>query len=166
MANLRVLVVDDDAAMREVLAEGLQRKGFDVVTTASVSEALACISTGAFDALLSDLHLSGPGDGLTLASAMRRAHPQAATIIQTGYPLLEKAANAILLEADDFLAKPTGIGLVVEAIHHRLANPHLGAQARKESAPAVLSITDGFSKAETARAPIQPPRPDQLSSIA
>ena len=76
----RVLVVDDDEAVRNMVQEGLRRDGFEVVTAANVSDALRHIATQKFDVLLSDLHMPLPGDGFTLVSAMRHTHPQALTI--------------------------------------------------------------------------------------
>lgn len=82
----RILLVDDDKSNRDSLGMVLQFSGFDVVTAADVSEALAQIGAQAFDVLLTDLHMPDPGDGLTVASAMRHSHPKAATFIYSGYP--------------------------------------------------------------------------------
>jgi CheY-like chemotaxis protein len=53
----KVLVVDDDDAVRTMLQEGLQREGFEVVAASKVSDALKHIATEKFDVLLSDLHM-------------------------------------------------------------------------------------------------------------
>jgi CheY-like chemotaxis protein len=66
----RVLLVDDDGAVRAMMNEGLQRKGFEVTTDASVTEALRRIATESFDVLITDLHMPDPGDGFTVVSAM------------------------------------------------------------------------------------------------
>lgn len=77
----RILVVDDDKANRDSLGMVLQFSGFDVVTAADVNEALRQVGSQAFEVLLTDLHMPAPGDGLTVVSAMRHSHPNAATFI-------------------------------------------------------------------------------------
>ena len=87
----RVLVVDDDDAIRTMLQEGLQRDGCEVVAASNVSDALKHIATEKFDVLLSDLHMPLAGDGFTVVSAMRNTHPDALTVVLSGYPALAEA---------------------------------------------------------------------------
>src|SRR5580693_1672849 len=110
MTNPRVLVVDDNEAIRMMVQEGLQRDGFEVVAASNVSDALRHIATQKFDVLLSDLHTPLPGDGFTLVSAMRHTHPDALTLVLSGYPALDEAMAAILSQADEVLVKPVQIG--------------------------------------------------------
>ena len=112
----RLLLVDDNDDVRAVFQEGLQAHGFEVVAAASVNEALRLISTEKFDVLLSDLHMPDAGDGFTVVSAMRHAHPKAVTLVLSGYPALQEAMAAILLEADEVLVKPVGLAAVAELI--------------------------------------------------
>src|SRR5580700_8532661 len=133
MTTLRVLVVDDDESIRVMVKEGLQRDGFEVVAAANVSDALRHIATQKFDVLLSDLHMPLPGDGFTLVSAMRHTHPEALTIVLSGYPALSEAMAAILSQADEILVKPIQIGSIKELIRTRLAAPHTIKRAKTES---------------------------------
>src|SRR5271157_2533240 len=71
----RVLLVDDDDAVRAVMTETLGRKGFDVVAAASVTEALRLITIESFDVLITDLHMPHAGDGFTVVTAMRHSQP-------------------------------------------------------------------------------------------
>jgi CheY-like chemotaxis protein len=82
MANTKILLVDDDDLVRSMMGEELQQHGFDVTTVASVSEALKYISSNIYDVLLSDLHMSGACDGLTVVSAMRHTNPKAVTMFK------------------------------------------------------------------------------------
>src|SRR6185312_6355751 len=68
--GLRILVVDDDEDVRDVMSEVLHIAGASVVTAASASEGLAAFEAGAFDALVSDLGMPGE-DGLTLLGRIR-----------------------------------------------------------------------------------------------
>ena len=138
MTTPRVLVVDDDAAVRMMVQEGLQRDGFDVVAASNVSDALRHIVTQKFDVLLSDLHMPLPGDGFTLVSAMRHTHPDALTIILSGYPALSEAMAAIVSQADEILVKPFQIGPIKELIRTRLAEPRTIERVKVESVASIL----------------------------
>src|SRR5271157_4703404 len=94
----RVLLVDDDDAVRAVMTETLGRKGFDVVAAASVTEALRLITIESFYVLITDLHMPHAGDGFTVVTAMRHSHPNALTLIVSGYPDVQSAMATILLE--------------------------------------------------------------------
>ena len=122
MAGATILLVDDDEALRYMLATVLAEHGYDVTTAASVSEALKLITAGSYDVLLSDLHMPGRGDGLTVVSAMRHANPKAVTILLSAFPEMDAAAQAILLQTDQILVKPMNIPALIEAIEQRLAN--------------------------------------------
>src|ERR1700691_1749074 len=119
----KVLLAEDDDAVRGMLQAALERDGFDVVAVASVGQALGRIVAEKFDILLSDLHMPHAGDGFTVVSAMRHMHPKAATLVLSGYPELDEALSAIRLQADDVLVKPIEISLLRECIHRKLANP-------------------------------------------
>jgi CheY-like chemotaxis protein len=118
----RVLLAEDDDAVRSMLQQVLERDGFEVVAATSVKEALSRIATEEFDLLLSDLHMPKAGDGFTVVSAMRHTHPHAVTIILSGYPEVAEAMSAILAQADEVLAKPITIPSLREVIHRKLAN--------------------------------------------
>ncbi len=134
----RILVVDDDKANRDSLGMVLKFSGFDVVTAADVNEALKQIGSQAFDVLLTDLHMPGPGDGLTVASAMRHSHPKAATFIFSGYPEMSAAIAAILLQTDQVLLKPMAPGPLVETIRKRLKEGGIASVKDVESVATIL----------------------------
>jgi CheY-like chemotaxis protein len=117
-----ILLVDDDEALRHMLAAVLAENGYDVTTAGSVPEALKLISSGSYDVLLSDLHMPGKGDGLTVVSAMRHANPKAVTILLSAFPEMDAAAQAILLQTDQILVKPMNIPALIEVIEQRLAS--------------------------------------------
>jgi DNA-binding response OmpR family regulator len=116
----RILLVDENEIVRESLKEVLELSEFCVTTVKNVSEAIHLIDTEAFDVLLSDLHMPGAGDGFTVISAMRHKHPNAVTLLFTGYPALKEAMDAILLQADEVLVKPMPIREMVTLIRERL----------------------------------------------
>src|SRR5271163_1747610 len=138
MAIYKVLVVEDDDAVRLMLREGLQRNEFEVVDASNVRDALKLIATETFDVLVSDLHMPLAGDGFTLVSAMRHTHPNALTVVLSGYPALDEAMSAILSQADEIYTKPIRIGELRELIHTRLANPQSVKKAKAESVASIL----------------------------
>jgi CheY-like chemotaxis protein len=104
LPQARVLLVDNDGLIRTSLTLVLEFGGFEVVTATNVNDALKIIGSQDFDVLVSDLHMPGAGDGLTVVSAMRHSNRRAVTIIFSGYPAMkEAAAAAILLQADEIL---------------------------------------------------------------
>lgn len=138
MTTHRVLVVDDDDAVRSMVQAGLQRDGFEVVAASNVSEALRHIATEHFDVLLSDLHMPLAGDGFTVVSAMRHTHPKALTMVLSGYPALDEAMAAIISQADEIITKPFRIGSIKELIRARLANPLPVKRVQAESVASIL----------------------------
>ncbi|HXJ04846.1 MAG TPA: response regulator [Candidatus Acidoferrum sp.] len=138
MPKSRILLVDDNEDVRAVFKEGLEDHGFEVVPAASVNEALRLISTEDFDVLLSDLHMPDAGDGFTVVSAMRHAHPKAVTLVLSGYPALQEAMSAILLEADEVLVKPIGLSEITEIIQKKLSDPSSRKAIKKECVATIL----------------------------
>jgi ActR/RegA family two-component response regulator len=121
MVPEKLLLVDDDETIRYTLGVILRKHGFHVTVASTVTEALKYISSEVFDVLLSDLHMPGAGDGLTVVSAMRHANPKAVTILLSSFPHMDAAAQAILLQTDEILVKPMDVNMLVEAIKQRLA---------------------------------------------
>lgn len=120
MATTKLLLVDDETMLLESLSAIMTMHGFEVTTAKTVAEALRHISSKSFDVLLSDLHMPGAGDGLTVVSAMRHANPGAVTMLLSAFPQMTAAAQAILLQADEILVKPMDIPTLIEAIKQRV----------------------------------------------
>jgi CheY-like chemotaxis protein len=140
MATSRLLLVDDDEVIRLTLSRVLEQSGFSVTCAANVVEALKRIAAEPYDALLTDLHMPGAGDGLTVVSAMRHANPTAVTLLLSAFPHMEAAAQAILLQADEILLKPIEAKSIVHVIKNRMAmRPVRNRQI--ESVAAVLERT-------------------------
>jgi CheY-like chemotaxis protein len=134
----RVLLAEDDPAVRSMLQATLERGGYEVVAVPNVRDALRCIATESFDALLSDLHMPKAGDGFTVVSAMRHTHPHAATLVLTGYPAIDEALAAIRFQADEILMKPIQPESLREAIRTKLTNPVAQKPMPTESVASIL----------------------------
>jgi CheY-like chemotaxis protein len=81
MAIVRILLVEDDEVMSLSLTSVLAQFGCAITTATNVSQALRYISSERYDVLLSDLHMPGAGDGGSVIDAMRRANPEAVTLL-------------------------------------------------------------------------------------
>jgi len=143
MHKNRLLLVDDSDDLREIFQEGLETRGFEVVSAPTVNEALRHISAEDFDVLVSDLHMPDAGDGFTVVSAMRHAHPSAVTLVLSGYPALQEAMNAILLQADEVLLKPVNVATLTEHINRKLSNPQARTAVNKERVGEILERDSG-----------------------
>ncbi len=153
MARARVLVVDDNEAIRLSLRAILEEHDFEVTVAADVSEALRLISSHTYDVLLSDLHMPGAGDGLTVVSAMRHANPEAVTLLLSAFPEMSAAANAILMQTDEILVKPMNVPDLLDAITQRLAKGplhkrHVETLATILERTTAASIADWYEEVE------------------
>ncbi len=138
LATHRVLLVDDDDAVLAMMTATLTHKGFDVVAVASVTEALRHIATESFDVLITDLHMPNPGDGFTVVTAMRHSQPDALTLLVSGYPDVQSAMAAILLEADEIIVKPFEVGRLAELVREKMTTRRPAARVEKERVGAIL----------------------------
>lgn len=134
----RILLVDDDDAVRAMMNATLERKGFDVVVAARVTEALKRITTESFDVLITDLHMPNPGDGFTVVTAMRHSQPDALTLLVSGYPDVQSAMAAILLEADEIIVKPFEVGRLAELLREKMLARKPAARLSKERVGVIL----------------------------
>jgi DNA-binding response OmpR family regulator len=134
----KVLLVDDDDAVRGMMKAVLEHKQFEVVTASNVSEALRHIASESFDVLITDLHMPNPGDGFTVITAMRHSQPNALTLLVSGYPDVEGAMAAILLAADEIMVKPFDVGKLVDLIRQKMLNRKPAARLEKETVGTIL----------------------------
>lgn len=110
-----VLVVDDEAMVREIVAESLFDDGLRVTEAVSAEQALKIAgSSGAPEVLVTDVNLGTGMDGLQLAEEVRRRWPSAGVVIMTGNPAY--VGTRPLEEGERFLTKPFGPARMVTAV--------------------------------------------------
>jgi len=105
MESAKILVVDDDPDIADVLAELLQKDGHQVTTCGSGAAAIAAGKEERFDVVLADIRLPD-GDGLAVLRAFLEASPETAVIVMTAFGTVETALEAIKTGAYDYLPKP------------------------------------------------------------
>ena len=101
----RVLVVDDEPSMRELLAIMLRKEGFEVVTAESRAAAAAVLAQGPVDLVITDVKLPD-GDGIEILRHVKAASPETVVIVMTAYGTTETAVAALKLGAHDYILKP------------------------------------------------------------
>ena len=102
---LRVLVVDDDAPVRNACSEIAKSLGFATQSADSVSTARLALANSSIDILLLDLKLPG-GGGLSLLEDIRARHPQTIVVIMTAFASVTSAVESMRIGAGDYLTKP------------------------------------------------------------
>lgn len=115
----RILVVDDEAIVRESLKEWLEEEGYKVETAEQGEEALQKLGKVDFGVMVLDLRLPGK-DGIEVLKEAKEHHPDLKSIIITAYPSVETALKATRLGALDYLVKPFAPSKVDELIREVL----------------------------------------------
>jgi len=138
MEPIRVLLVDDDKAVLDMMQAALESRRFNVTPVAGVAEALGRINTDKFDVLVTDQRMPGDADGFTLVSAMRSAQPDALTVLTSGHPDTQAAMAAIVLQADEILVKPFDVSALSELISRRVASHRGSPRTPRETVATIL----------------------------
>ena len=124
-----MLIVDDEADIRELLALTLQRMGLGVDAAASTFEAEQYLHKSHYDLCLTDMRLAD-GDGLGLLDYVNRHYPGMPVAVITAYGSAENAVAALKAGAFDYLAKPVSLNQLRALVNSALKLPRAG-QAKK-----------------------------------
>jgi DNA-binding NtrC family response regulator len=131
--SLRVLVVEDEQRLRDLLSETLPDMGYAATAVRSGEEALRVMQSAPHDVLLLDLHLPVM-DGMELFEQVRQRWPATQVIVMTGYGDLETARRAIHLDVVEFLTKPSPLSEIEKALERARQRLH-GADRRQIAEP-------------------------------
>ena len=104
-ASGHILIIDDEASLRQTMARILQRAGYEVTTAATGSEGLQLVSEHPFDLLYLDIRMPD-ASGLELLKAIHAKLPDLPVILFTAQPDLNSAVEALRRGATDYLLKP------------------------------------------------------------
>jgi DNA-binding NtrC family response regulator len=122
-----LLLVDDESALREAIAERLADHGFAVVQAATGEDALAHLAAFAFDIIITDLRLPGM-DGRAVLDAALERYPDIIAIIITGFGTVKDAVEAIKHGAADFITKPFQFDALLHVLRSALEQRRLRAE--------------------------------------
>ena len=151
MADVRVLVVEDDADINEIVATHLARHGMTCTQAFSGSEARLLVGADpfAFDVVVSDLMLPGLS-GEELVALIRERDAQVPIIVISARTATSDRIDLLKLGADDYLTKPFDLDELVARIEVQLR--HRGVSARSSSAaPALRSMLSGSARGSSTR---------------
>lgn len=115
----RLLVIDDEKGLRDMLVYTLGKRGFRVVPASTGEEGLVKAQAAHFDVVICDIMMPGIG-GVATLKALKESCPNTEVVMVTGFATLELAVECIKLGAFDFIAKPYELG-PLEAILNRAA---------------------------------------------
>lgn len=131
MSDIRVLIVDNEAAHARAMAESLEREGYSCVVATSGPEGARCIAEDTFDLVVTDLMMNEV-DGMEVLGRAKEALPGSEVIMVTGHATVPKAVEAMQLGAFNFLEKPItpkrlriAVGKAAEAIRLKRHNQEL-----------------------------------------
>lgn len=133
MATAKVLIVDDEKAFSEVLAERMQTRGFEVDTVESGMEALDQVKKAKYDAIILDLAMPKM-DGIETLKKLLEKDSDLQIILLTGHATIDKGIEAIKQGAMEFLEKPADIETLVEKIESAQSKRMLLFEQRMEDA--------------------------------
>ena len=163
----RILVVDDERALRLAITETLERSGFAVTAVDSGAAALTALADGGFALVLSDMRMPVM-TGAELLAAVQERHPGLPMVMMTAYGTVEDAVGAMKVGARDFLTKPFSPPDLVHLVRNILRDPSVdraganggeGARPRIErrivtKAPAFQRVLAVASGVAASRAPV------------
>ena len=121
---LPLLVVEDDAAIRELLEEELQDAGYTTLGVPSAEEAIALLSHTTVSLVITDVRLPGM-TGIQLLQQLRQAGNEPGIIVITAFGTIDQAVEALKLGADDFLTKPLDLDAIRDAVFRVLERQRL-----------------------------------------
>jgi len=147
----RILVIDDDRSMCDLLQERLEAVDFQVVWRLSAQEGLAVLEEEDFDAVITDLSLEG-ASGIEICQRCRENRPNVPVIVITGFGDMDRAIDAIRAGASDFISKPVDMTILQHALERSLRDRHLREQIRRLTQREVPRIESFGSLIGTSRA--------------
>jgi DNA-binding response OmpR family regulator len=136
----KILIVDDEEAVRFFIADALSRAGWEVHEAGSGEAALAALAEQAFDVMLLDLRMPGMG-GLTVMRQAKERWPEVMIIIMTAFASIDSAIEAVRQGAFDYLRKPCSVDDIMSCVNRAMAKKE--TQARQT--PVNLEITSPAS---------------------
>lgn len=168
--SAKILVVDDEKIIRDVLSDFLDLEGYKIHVSASAEEALTEISRQSFDLVITDLKMPGMS-GIELLAQIQNSNPQTVVIIMTGFGTVETALSAMKKGAYDYVLKPFKVEEVVTVIERALSKQRLISENLRLRETVSLykvseAITRSLSVDDILRSVVESAVQDGLSSSA
>src|SRR5208337_4084174 len=120
----RVLIVDDEEQMRELLAKVLEKNGYQVMTAGDGGQALTLLEKEPMDLVVTDVRMPGL-DGMEALKAIKELNPEIVVIIMTAFGSIDQAVQAVKEGAYDYINKPFKIDEMLLTIKKALEERRL-----------------------------------------
>ncbi|MEO8876571.1 MAG: HD domain-containing phosphohydrolase [Polyangiaceae bacterium] len=141
----RVLIVDDEKFIRDILADFLGMEGYVVRTAEDGAAALGELSQSHYDLIISDLKMPRMG-GIELLEAISIHAPQALTVIMTGFGTVETAIDAMKRGAYDYILKPFKVEEVIHVVQRGIEKQKLAAEnLRLKEALSLYKVSEAIT---------------------
>jgi response regulator RpfG family c-di-GMP phosphodiesterase len=141
----RVLIVDDEKFIRDILADFLGMEGYVVRTAEDGTAALQELGNAHYDLIISDLKMPRMG-GIELLDAIGTAAPHALTVIMTGFGTVETAIDAMKRGAYDYILKPFKVEEVIRVVERGLEKQRLSAEnLRLREAVSLYTVSEAIA---------------------
>lgn len=140
----KILVVDDESAVRGVVADVLREAGYSVLAVSNLIQARGQVTSENYDVVICDLKLPD-GDGLEFLEELRRVSPRSKGVVMTGFGSMESVLKALRLGVSDYLVKPIdpsalelAMGRLESMVRLEAENQYLRKETTQESAEGVV----------------------------
>ena len=130
-ASTRILVVDDEGYVRDLLRRVLERRGHEVAVAHDGDEALAMIDDETYGLVLTDVVMPGI-DGFELLRRVKASHPDVRVIVLTGYARKQSISDFLLYGADEYLSKPFQVQTLLDAVERIVGDGPLPSAPRRQ----------------------------------
>ena len=160
----RILVVEDEAAIREMVALNLKRAGWDVLEAPSAERALELLHGEPCDAALLDIMLPGM-DGLSLCETIRRDNADIGIIIVSAKGQEQDKIRGLSIGADDYITKPFSVSELIARVEALVRRVRRSASAEGRSAEPDQLISGPFVLDEKSRVLYKSGRPIDLTQV-
>ncbi|GMU54122.1 MAG: hypothetical protein AMXMBFR33_32680 [Candidatus Xenobia bacterium] len=166
--SARILVLEDDPDMRDLLREVLTSHGYEVVSVARGEEAVQQAASAHFDLIVADIRMEGM-DGLEALERTKKQQPDIGSLVVSGYASDEEVARAQSLQVGGYLRKPFRMNEFLNLVGEQLRGRYKGEERRAQGSVArdgLLWALESLARVADAAGLAGPPRAERVGTLA
>ncbi|MEA4922695.1 MAG: sigma-54 dependent transcriptional regulator [Eubacteriaceae bacterium] len=127
MTNKRILIVDDEASLRQLLGKVMKREGYEVFTGRDGAEGMEIFQNNPVDLIISDIKMPNM-DGIEFLHSVKKADPSVAFVLITAFATTETAIDALKSGAQDYVTKPFDIDEILSVVNKLMVEEGAGSR--------------------------------------